>query len=75
MDEIKRSLTKILQELIGEELEISEDVGFFDMGISSLTIATLCEKIKEEFGIDCDETDIFNYSNIEELAGYINTHK
>lgn len=75
MDEIKRSLNQILQELIDEDTELSEDVGFFDMGINSLTIVTFCEKIKEVFDVNCDETDIFNYSNIEELAEYISSQK
>ena len=71
MDEIKDSLIHILQELIGDEIFIGDDIGFFDMGISSLTIATFCERIKEMFNVSCDETDIFNYSNIQELSEFI----
>lgn len=71
MEEIKEKLINMLQELVGEDAEISEDLGFFDMGISSLLITTFCIRIQEEFEIECDESVIFNYSNIEELAGYI----
>lgn len=71
MEEIKEKLINILQELFGEDVEISEDLGFFDMGISSLLITTFCIRIQEEFEIECDESVIFNYSNIEELAEYI----
>jgi len=71
MEEIKEKLINMLQELVGEDAEISEDLGFFDMGISSLLITTFCIRIQEEFEIECDESVIFNYSNIEELAEYI----
>ncbi len=70
MEEIKAVLAEILQDLV-DEAEISEDVGFFDMGISSITIPIFIQKIKEELGVGCDEADIFNYPNIEELAEYV----
>lgn len=75
MENIKKELKSILQELIGDEVILSEDLGFFDMGLSSLTITTFCEKIREIFDVSCDETDIFNYANIEELADYISSPK
>lgn len=75
MENIKKELKSVLQELIGDEVILSEDLGFFDMGVSSLTITTFCERIKEIFDVSCDETDIFNYANIEELADYINSQR
>ena len=68
---IKSKLTHFLSELICDDMNIYDDIGFFDMGLSSLTIFTFCEKIRVYFKIDLDESIIFDYPNISELAAYI----
>jgi len=71
MDQIKEKLCKILQTILYIDAEIDEYLGFFDMGISSLTVFTFCDEIKEQIGANCEDTDIFNYTNICELSEYI----
>lgn len=75
MDDNKIALIRILQEFIGDDAEIDDDIGFFDLGISSLTIASLCERINEEFGTCCDETDVFNNSNLLEFTEFISSQQ
>ncbi|WP_370749211.1 acyl carrier protein [Eubacterium sp.] len=75
MDKIEVKIIEILRELIGDDIEIDEEIGFFDLGISSLTIASLCERVNEEFGICCDETDVFNNSNLTEFVEFVYSKK
>jgi len=71
MEAIKEKLTNLLKDLIEIESEIDEQLGFFDMGLTSLTILSFCEKINEAFQINCDESDIFNYPNMSELSKFV----
>lgn len=71
MDKIKEQLAILIKEILGTDEEIDKDMGFFDMGVSSLTVVTLVERINELFSVNFNETDIFSYPNINELSEHI----
>lgn len=71
MENIKEQLIQVIMEILGSDQGIDEETGFYDMGISSLTVLTFTERINEIYNIKCDEADLFNYPNIIELSGYI----
>lgn len=71
MEGLKEKLAEALRELLECDGEIDEDMGFYDMGLSSLTVFTFAERISELFNVKCDDADIFNYPNINELSEYI----
>lgn len=71
LDNIKEKLRDILKELVDENCDIDDDMGFFNLGMTSLIVSSFCERIREVFDISCDEADIFNYPNIEELSEFI----
>lgn len=73
MENIKIELIEILKEIIDSDIVIDDDLGFFDMGLSSLTVFTFCEQISDKFNVDCDESVIFDYPNIIELSEYISS--
>lgn len=73
MESIKNELIEILKEIIDSNIVIDDELGFFDMGLSSLTVFTFCEQIRDKFNVDCDESVIFDYPNIMELSEYISS--
>lgn len=51
------------------------EMGFFDLGVSSLTVTLITYELGRRFQINMDESEIFNSGNIRELAIYIARQK
>ncbi|MGB3183662.1 MAG: SDR family NAD(P)-dependent oxidoreductase, partial [Cyclobacteriaceae bacterium] len=51
--------------------EISHTMGFADMGIDSLMVIELRERLEAELGVEVSTTALFNHSNVADLATYI----
>ena len=67
-------LTDIVSELVSQENYIADPKrGFFDMGIDSLKIAELEARIQSDLDICLSATTFFEYSNIKELAKYLDS--
>lgn len=77
--EQREILMNYLQKLLADTLEYEPpnlpevDLGFFEMGISSIQIIALQQKIERELSIKLSETASFDYPNLNALLGYIMT--
>ena len=65
-EELKRLCNSVL-----ENTELSADDNFFEIGISSLTLAEMHQKIDEVYPGKTDVTDFFEYQTINELSSFI----
>jgi acyl transferase domain-containing protein/acyl carrier protein len=71
---IEKSIAGQLSEIICFFLKcdsIQPDDDFFELGMHSLMGIHVTNKIKYTFGIDIDFDDLFTYSTIKQLAGYL----
>lgn len=68
------STEKVLLEIWTEILDIKNfgiEDDFFELGGDSLRITQLLSRLKESFGVDLEQTDLFQNSNIRRLAKVI----
>ncbi|MFS1514464.1 amino acid adenylation domain-containing protein [Chengkuizengella sp. SCS-71B] len=69
-DKFEEKLHDICSEILKDK-QISVNVSYFDIGVTSLQIAQITEKIEEEFKINLNVTDLFAYPTISELSKYL----
>lgn len=78
-NEQREILTNYMQKLLADTLEYEPpnlpgvDLGFFEMGISSIQTIALQQKIERDLNIKLSETAIFDYPNLNEFLGYVMT--
>jgi len=65
-EELKKLCNSVL-----ENSELNIDDNFFEIGISSLTLAEMHQKIDEIYPGKTDVTDFFEYQTINELSSFI----
>ncbi|NDI35232.1 non-ribosomal peptide synthetase [Chengkuizengella sediminis] len=70
VNEIEKKLHEICSEILKGK-QISVNVSYFDIGVTSMQIAQITEKIEEEFKINLNVTDLFAYPTISELSKYL----
>ncbi|WP_168188293.1 SDR family NAD(P)-dependent oxidoreductase [Hahella sp. CCB-MM4] len=51
--------------------DVSEDKGFADYGVDSITGVELVNRVNDEFGVSLKTTAIFDYPDIRRLAGHL----
>ena len=66
-------VAKLLAEQFGlDESEITEDVGFDDLGADSVDLVELSMNLEEEFGIEeMEEEDISSIHTVGDLVNYL----
>lgn len=70
--EIEKDIAALWSDILGIDLgKIDIYTNFFDLGAHSLTAIHLLSIINQKYNIDISFKDIFNYSNIHELAAHI----
>ncbi|MBB1242430.1 acyl carrier protein [Streptomyces durbertensis] len=57
--------------LMEEDEELSVDVSFFDLGLTSLRLMDVKQSLERELGLDIDATALFNQPTIEQLVAYL----
>lgn len=72
-DQTMAKLTELLKNILGLENEstVPANKGFFDLGLDSLTSIDFKNKIKTGLGIDVSTTTLFDFNNLQLLAGHI----
>lgn len=53
----------------GEELPV--DVGYFDLGLTSLRLSEARTRLEESLGIPIDATVLFGQPTVEQLVSYL----
>ncbi|MGK0188016.1 MAG: amino acid adenylation domain-containing protein [Verrucomicrobiales bacterium] len=69
-DEIRRTVTDAFAEVIGQQ-SVPADVNFFDLGVSSLHVARVHEKVQTALDKEFPITDFFQFTTIEKLSQHI----
>ena len=70
MDTMEK-IKNILVDYKGEEMEISEDTQFSDLGFDSLDTAELVMRFEDEFEIELNETE--NIKTVGDVVNLINS--
>ncbi len=73
-NKIEQKLADIWQNLLGIE-QVGIHDNFFELGGDSLIGTTLMTKVKENFTVDINISDIFNFTTVAKLSDYINSQK
>ncbi|MEM9219555.1 MAG: beta-ketoacyl reductase, partial [Cyanobacteria bacterium P01_F01_bin.150] len=71
VDYLTGMVTKVLRRSPGDRPQARE--GFFNLGMDSLMAMELVTTIQRDLGLTLSGTAAFEYANIEELAGYLET--
>jgi amino acid adenylation domain-containing protein len=72
----QKELIIIFAELLGKNaVAISVTMGFFDLGGNSLLAVNLVNSINSQLNVKIGIRDIFNFRDIEQLAGHIDSQK
>ena len=76
IDYSNSDLEKTIIQIVSHELNLDEKaigkrIPFSDLGIDSIMSHTIIDKINKSLNIQLKVSDIFNYSNVEELENYI----
>ena len=68
-------LTELVAPVLGinDQDQVDVDLGFFDLGLDSLTSVELREAIENKLLLPLDSTSIFKYPTIRSLSGYLVT--
>ena len=61
--------TKLSERLKGADVTASSEL--MNLGVDSLEAANLVFEIEEEYGVQIDPEDIFEYSSVRKLADHI----
>ena len=70
LNSIEEELKKLCNSVL-ENTELTAEDNFFEIGISSLTLAEMHQKIDEVYPGKTDVTDFFEYQTINELSSFI----
>ncbi len=70
-DVIQYLKTIVASEMNIDSTSIEEEVGFYDMGLESTNLLHVVKRIEESLQVQLYPTLLFEYSNIKELAGYL----
>lgn len=74
IEALEYTLKKLFSKYIGKEPQsIERNVGFFEIGLESAQLLNLHQDIETELGIKLNQTTLFEYTSIQELAEYIQT--
>lgn len=57
--------------LMDADEELPLESGFFDLGLTSLRLIDIRQRLEEVLGIGIDATALFNRPTIDELVGYL----
>lgn len=69
-DDINEKIVKIVEEVLETKCS-SEEESFFQIGCNSMNSIIMLERINCEFGLELNISELFRYSSIALLAGYI----
>ena len=67
-------LTQKVQAILWEHFEVTEtdeEIGFSDLGLDSLHLQELAQCVTEETGISIGVMDLFDYSSVAKLVGFL----
>jgi acyl transferase domain-containing protein/acyl carrier protein/enoyl-CoA hydratase/carnithine racemase len=66
-------LKKLLAEQLQKPLQnIETETGYYEMGLDSAGLLKIVQKLEQKIGESLSPTLLFEYTNIAELAGYLN---
>ena len=68
--QIEKQILGIWQEVLGRK-DISPGDNFFEKGGNSLLLLNVYNRLRDEFEIDIQVTDLFKYPSIASLAGFL----
>ncbi len=69
-DSINERIVTIVEEVLDTKCS-SEEESFFQIGCNSMNSIIMLERINSEFGIELNISELFRYSSVAMLAGYI----
>lgn len=75
VDIAQQHIEKQLHDLCTELVQIEQfdrNASYFDIGLSSIKLATLAEMIEQQFKVPIAVTDLFTYPSIAEMSSYLN---
>lgn len=52
-------------------VDVDVTAPFSDFGVDSVFVLSWCADLEDEFGVDLDPSEVWNYPSIEELARYL----
>jgi acyl carrier protein len=58
--------------LLVEGEELSMDTNYFDLGLTSLRLIEIKQRLEDNLGIALDATVLFNRSTVDDLIDYLN---
>lgn len=74
LNHLKSCIIQCIAEVLKVEAgEVDNSTSFSDYGVDSITGMELIERINTEFKLTLKTTILFDYSNVDDLAGYIET--
>lgn len=74
LNHLKSRIIQCIAEVLKVEAgEVDNSTSFSDYGVDSITGMELIERINTEFKLTLKTTILFDYSNVDDLAGYIET--
>ncbi|WP_366294821.1 amino acid adenylation domain-containing protein [Paenibacillus sp. AN1007] len=68
--EIERDIQRICREVLGKD-EVGVRDSYFDMGVNSLHMAQMAERIETMFSVKLAVADLFAYPTIHDLAAFL----
>ena len=72
LDNLKTRIIQCIAEVLKVEArEVDNSTSFSDYGVDSITGMELINRINNEFDLTLKTTILFDYSNVDDLAGYI----
>ena len=77
MDELKRHLTTVVRQTLGQaglEIEVTSDLSLMESGLlDSLSVVVLAQRLQETFDIDVDVADVTlgNFDSVDALAAFV----
>lgn len=69
---IEERIQKIIENYI--DCEVKEDISFYNMSISSVSMVDISDALTKEFGFNIGVNVFFDYESISELATYIKSN-
>ncbi|EFM11864.1 6-deoxyerythronolide-B synthase [Paenibacillus curdlanolyticus YK9] len=70
MEEVVGKITEMWKEVLGYD-DMPENASFFEVGGTSLSAVKLLRLLRDAFQVQVEIADLYSYSTIRELAGYV----
>jgi acyl carrier protein len=57
--------------LMAQDEELPLEENYFDLGLTSLTLTNVKERLEAAFGCEISSTDLFNRPTVDDLVGHL----